>query len=416
MSRASPPALRTNRDRLWESLTRMAQIGALPGGGCCRLALSEEDGRARRQFAAWCEELNCVVSCDAVGNLYALRQGVEADLPVIATGSHLDTQPHGGRFDGVYGVMAALEVLRCLNDANVRTRRGVLAVVWTNEEGVRFAPPLAGSQAFCGRVAPQTVLNARTRDGTRVADDLIRLGQAGEETPGARRFECFLEAHIEQGPVLEAQAKTIGVVTQIQGIRAFRAQLTGEDGHAGTVPLSSRRDALVCAAEMIVRLRQMALEADPITRMTVGSLEVSPNAMSTIPGSVTFTIDLRHPAADTLSRVAARLQEELQSISARHGVIGQIQPIMASPPIRFDESLVGLVEACAARLGHSSMRMVSGAFHDAGFISGIAPTAMIFVPCAKGISHNEQESAEPADLAAGADVLLSAVLARAEAL
>lgn len=412
----TPSVRRVDRDRLWETLTRIAQIGALPGGGCCRLALTDEDGRARRQLADWCEELNCMVSYDAVGNVYALRPGADPDLPVVATGSHLDTQPHGGRFDGVYGVMAALEVLRCLNDADVRTRRGVLLVVWTNEEGVRFAPPLAGSQAFCGRVAPEVILNARTRDGTRVGDDLTRLGQLGEDAPGSRRFDCFLEAHIEQGPVLEAQAKTIGVVTHIQGIRAFRVHLKGEDGHAGTVPLSSRRDALVCAAEMIVRLRQIALQTDPSIKMTVGSLDVSPNAMSTIPGAVVFTIDLRHPATDTLNEITACLQGELQAVSARHGVMAQIEPILDSPPICFDQSLVQLVQACADRQGHSSMRIVSGAFHDAGFVSQIAPTAMIFVPCARGISHNEQESATPEDLAAGADVLLDAVLSRAIAL
>lgn len=408
-----PPAFRTNRDRLWGTLMQVGRIGALPGGGCCRLSLTEADGEARRLFMTWCEEAGCTISFDRVGNIYALRPGTEPDLPVVATGSHLDTQPHGGKFDGIYGVMAALEVLRTLNEQRLQTRRGVLAIVWTNEEGVRFSPPLAGSQAFTNRISAEAVLEAPTRDGSTVRDDLLRLGQLGDEVPGSRRFDSFFEAHIEQGPILEADSKTIGVVTHIQGMRAYRVGLAGEDGHAGTVPLEHRRDALLCAAEMIVRLRQLALEIDPQTKLTVGRLDVSPNSLSTIPGAVSFTIDLRHPDLETLGKLDACLCNELPAIGTRHRVEVDLQRVMESAPVPFNEALVETVQRCADRLGFSSRKMLSGAFHDAGFISKVAPTAMIFVPCERGISHNERENADPADLAAGTDVLLGAILERA---
>lgn len=405
------PAIYVNQERLWHAHLEIAKIGALPNGGCRRLALSEEDKAGRDLFVSWCEESGCRVEVDQVGNIYARRAGKNPDLPAIATGSHLDTQPHGGRFDGIYGVLAGLEVVRSLNDANVETQAPFDIVVWTNEEGARFSPPLTGSSAFVGNFDVEFVHNIKTRDQTRVGDDLANIGYLGELRPGARQFDSFFEAHIEQGPVLESADRAIGVVTAVQGIRWLYVKVDGTDSHAGTVPMNMRRDALAGAARMIARINDLVAD-DPNIRLTVGQLNVSPNSGSTIPGHVNFNVDLRHPVQETLDHFDAAITSGMAEIAQKLKLGFSIETKIDAPPIDFDDEIVGLIESSSVRLGYKYMKMISGAGHDAMNIATKYPTAMVFVPCKDGISHNETEYATPQDLAAGTNVLLNAMIAR----
>lgn len=402
-----------NEGRLWQSLMKMGQIGGLPHGGCCRAALSVEDKAGRDLFVHWCREAGCTITFDQVGNIYARRAGRNAIHPAVATGSHLDTQPHGGKFDGVYGVLAGLEVVRALNDAQVATGAPIDVIVWTNEEGVRFSPPLAGSSAFAGAADVATIHAARTLDGTTVRQDLESIGYLGQERPGERKLDSFVEAHIEQGPVLEAERRTIGIVTQIQGIRWLEVTVTGMDSHAGTTPMSRRRDALLGAAEMVTTLNRIAREQDEWARLTNGRFGVEPNSGATIPGRVVFNCDLRHPDAAILEALDGRMQTAMRAIAGRSGLDIAIERVMDKPPVHFSGELVDTVRNAARRCGYPSMDMLSGAGHDAMNVARVAPTAMIFVPCKEGLSHNEAESATPADLAAGAHTLLHTLLARA---
>jgi len=402
-----------DQPRLWNSLMSMGELGGLPGGGCCRLALSAEDGAGRDLFVTWAREAGCEIAIDEVGNIYARRPGRMENAPAVATGSHLDTQPHGGKFDGIYGVLAGLEVVRALNDANVVTERPIDVIVWTNEEAARFLPPLTGSSTFAGVHSSAFVHAIETVDGTRVGDDLRAIGYLGDEVPGSRALDSFFEAHIEQGPILEAESKTIGVVTQVQGLRFFAVSVVGEDGHGGTLPMTARRDAMTGAARMIVALDDLARGTDGAVRMTVGSLQVYPNSGSTVPGAVDFTIDLRHPDAATLEQLEGTFRAMLADIATRAKLEVDITLKMVKQPIHFDPDIQASIARSAEALGFPSRAILSGAGHDAMNLATLVPTGMIFIPCAGGISHNERESAEPADLAAGAGVLLRAMLERA---
>jgi N-carbamoyl-L-amino-acid hydrolase len=402
-----------NEARLWSTMMEMGEIGALPHGGCCRAALSADDRAGRDLFVRWSREAGCEVTWDQVGNIYARRPGADLVRPAVGTGSHLDTQPHGGKFDGIYGVLAGLEVVRALNDAGVRTQAPLDVIVWTNEEGVRFSPPLGGSSAFAGTADVATIQSARTLDGTTVLEDLVATGYLGTEVPGSRTLDCFVEAHIEQGPILEAEGKTIGIVTQIQGIRWSKVFLTGMDSHAGTTPMNRRRDALLGAAEMVVALNRIAVAQDAFARLTVGRIEVEPNSGATIPGKVAFIFDLRHPDAATLDDLDARMQATIREIAARGGLEVDIQRTINKPPVHFSGALLETTRVATAHCGYSSMDMLSGAGHDAMNVAKVAPTGMIFVPCRNGLSHNEAEFATSAHLAAGAQVLLHTLLARA---
>ena len=405
--------IRVNENRLWRSLMDMATVGALPNGGCCRAALSAEDKAGRDLFVGWCRDAGCEVTFDHVGNIYARRFGHNPTRPAVATGSHLDTQPHGGKFDGIYGVLAGLEVVRALNDAGVETEAPIDVIVWTNEEGVRFSPPLAGSSAFAGVADVAKIHDAITLDGTTVRQDLESTGYLGTERPGERKLDCFVEAHIEQGPILEAEGKTIGIVTQIQGMRWATVKVTGMDSHAGTTPMNLRRDALLGAAEMVMALNHIAREQDEWARLTVGRIVVEPNSGATIPGKVTFVCDLRHPDAATLDDLDRRMQEAMREIAQRGRLEIEIQRTIDKPPVHFAGDLIDTVRDAARRCGYPSMDILSGAGHDAMNVARVAPTAMIFVPCKDGLSHNEAESATPVDLAAGANTLLHTLVARA---
>jgi N-carbamoyl-L-amino-acid hydrolase len=402
-----------NEGRLWKSLMDMGRVGALPHGGCCRTALSADDKEGRDLFVGWCREAGCEVSFDAIGNIFARRRGRDAGRAAVATGSHLDTQPHGGKFDGIYGVLAGLEVVRALNDTKVETAAPIEVVVWTNEEGVRWGPPLAGSSVFAGNVDLAKVHATRTQDGTTVREDLEATGYLGREAPGARKFDCFVEAHIEQGPILEAQGRPIGVVTRVVGLRWLKITVTGMDGHAGTTPMDCRRDALQGAAEMVLALNRIAREQDEWARLTNGRFDIEPHSGATIPGRVVFICDLRHPEGAVLDTLEARMKEAMQAIAQARGLEVEIQRVMEKPPVQFDEKVVGTIRETARRLGYASLDMLSGAGHDAMNVARVAPAGMIFVPCKDGISHNEAESAEPAHLAAGAHMLLHTLLARA---
>lgn len=401
--------VRVDEERLWESLMAMARFGATPGGGSCRLALSDEDRRARDCFVAWCRAAGCVVSVDRMGNLFARRGGRDVARPPVVAGSHLDTQPHGGKFDGVYGVLAGLEVIRTLNDHAIETRAPVEVAVWTNEEGVRFAPAMLASGVFAGVFDLEYGLSRADASGTTVGEELARIGYAGDNACGGRPLGAFFEAHIEQGPILEREGKTIGVVLGGQGVLWYDVAVTGEDAHAGSTPMAGRRDALVGAAAMITSVREMASRV-PGAVATVGSLRVEPDSRNTIPGAVRFTLDLRHFEAARLEDLGRRSQEACTELARAEGLEVELEDVWHQPPVEFDPGCIRAVREAAEKLGLSHRDIVSGAGHDAFLISRVAPSGMIFVPCAGGRSHNEAESATAPDLAAGCDVLLHAMM------
>ena len=398
--------------RLWDSLMAMAEIGATPGGGSGRLALTDLDRQARDLFVDWCEAAGCQVRIDRMGNIFARRAGTDDTLPPVMTGSHLDTQPLGGRFDGVYGVLAGLEVVRALNDAGVATRAPLDVVVWTDEEGARFKAGIMGSGVFAGLQDLEAALANPDGDGRTMGQELERIGYAGT-APVGTPVAAFLEAHIEQGPRLEAEGKTIGVVLGGQGQRCFRVTVTGAEGHAGTLPMDRRRDALLGAARMIDAVNAVAFRHDPHPVITVGRLEVRPNSPNTVPGQAVFTIDSRHPDDHALAAVAEDLRGVCARVAADAGLDLAIEPTTERTAVAFDGELVADLRAAAEQLGLAQRDITSGAGHDACNLVGVAPTAMIFVPCEGGISHNEAENAKPEDLAAGCEVLLQVLVARA---
>lgn len=391
----------------------MAKIGATPKGGSRRVALSDEDKQGRDCFVEWCRQAGCEITLDNMGNIFARREGEDEKLPSVAAGSHLDTQPHGGKFDGVYGVLAGLEVIRALNDHDLKTQTPIEAVVWTNEEGARFAPAMLASAVFAGVFDLEYGLSRKDLDGHTVGEELKRIGYVGTENCGDRVFGSFFEAHIEQGPILEREQKTIGVVLGGQGSRWFDVVVRGRDAHAGSTPMPGRRDALVASAAMITAIQQLAHDHPPHAVSTVGQLQVSPNSRNTIPGEVEFTIDVRHFDEDTLRMLGQECRRRCQALAQKHGVDVDVTEIWHQPPVHFDSGCISSVRAAAQALGFENRDIVSGAGHDSFLISKVAPTGMIFVPCAGGISHNEAESATKQDIAAGCDVLLHAMLDRA---
>ena len=407
--------IRVDGARLWDSLMEMGRIGATPKGGVGRLALTDLDKQARDLFVRWCEAAGCAIRVDRMGNIFARRAGTDDGLAPVMTGSHLDSQPLGGRFDGAYGVLAGLEVVRALNDAGVATRAPLDVVAWTDEEGARFKAGMMGSGVFAGLQDLEAALANPDPDGRTMGAELARIGYAGAEPVGGMEIAAFFEAHIEQGPVLEAEGIPVGVVLGGQGQRCFRVTVTGEEGHAGTLPMDRRKDALLGAARMIAALNGVAFAHEPHPVITVGALQVRPNSPNTIPGQAVFTIDSRHPDDDTLATVAADMRAACEGIAAEAGLEVAVEPTSARGSVAFDAGCVAAVRAAAERLGTPHRDIYSGAGHDACNLALIAPTAMIFVPCEKGISHNEAENAKPEDLAAGCDVLLQVMVERAGA-
>ena len=408
-------SLRVNGARLWDSLMTLAEIGATPKGGVRRLALTDADRQGRDLVVRWCREAGLAVSVDRIGNIFARRAGTDASrLPVIA-GSHIDTQPSGGKFDGNYGVLAALEVIRCLDEHGVTTAAPLELAVWTNEEGTRFQPVMMGSGAFAGVFDLDVVLGRSDLEGKRVGDELRRIGYAGTEPCGARPVGAYFEAHIEQGPILENTGTTIGVVTGVMGLRWLQVTATGQDSHAGPTPMNLRRDALLAAARVVDRVHGIAVSHAPHGRGTVGYLQVKPNSINVVPGEVVFSIDIRHATAEGLDAMEAAVRAACEEIAHESGTTLSLADISRFAPTRFDPFMVEAVRKAAQGLALSHMEVVSGAGHDAVYLAQVAPTAMIFVPCEGGISHNEVENARPEDLEAGCNVLLHALLARANA-
>ncbi|WP_299202756.1 Zn-dependent hydrolase [uncultured Amphritea sp.] len=402
----------TNQQRLWDSLMQMGEIGGTEKGGCCRLALTDLDKQARDLFTQWCEEAGCTVRVDKMGNVFARRPGKNNDLPPVVMGSHIDTQPTGGKFDGVYGVLSGLEVIRTLNDHNIETDHPVEASIWTNEEGSRFAPAMVASGVFAGVFDLEYGLSRADLDGKTMGEELQRIGYAGEHEVGSP-VKAFFEAHIEQGPILEEEETTIGVVTDAQGQRWYEVTLTGQEAHAGPTPMLRRKDALLGAARIIDEVNRIGLSNQPNACSTVGLLQVFPNSRNVIPGEVFFTIDFRHPNDDVLSKMDAELREVTAKIADQIGLKMKFEQIWYSPPVPFDKGCVDSVRQAATDAGYSHRDIVSGAGHDACYIARVAPTGMVFVPCENGISHNEEENAKPEDLHAGCNVLFQAVLNQA---
>lgn len=391
----------------------LAQIGATEKGGVCRLALTDLDRAARDLFVRWCREAGCTVSVDPIGNIFARRPGRDPKRPPVLAGSHLDSQPTGGKFDGAYGVMAGLEVIRTLNDRGIATDAPVEVVAWTNEEGARFSPAMIGSGVYAGVFTLEEALAKADVDGKVFGDELKRIGYAGPASLAGRPVAAYFEAHIEQGPILEAEKKTIGVVTGAQGQRWYEVTVTGQEAHAGPTPMPRRRDALVGAARMVEAVHRLGHRYAPDACATVGFVQVSPNSRNTIPGRVFLTVDLRHPQDDVLTAMDRALKDECRHIAAAAGLDVAVKDFWCFPPTPFHAACVAAVRAAASRLGHAHRDIVSGAGHDAVYMARVAPTAMIFVPCKDGLSHNEGEDARPADLEAGCNVLLHAVLERA---
>ena len=405
--------LRIDGDRLWDSLAEMARIGATDKGGVNRQALTALDREARDLFRAWCEAAGCSVRIDGLGNIFARRPGADDTLAPVMCGSHLDTQPTGGRFDGALGVLAGLEVVRTLNDLGYETARPIEVAVWTNEEGCRFAPATGGSMAFAGLIDADAILTRSDRNGTSLGDALDEIGYRGEDGIGGREVAAFFELHIEQGPILERAEKTIGVVRGAQGQHWYDVRLTGREAHAGPTPMDARHDALLGAARLVDAVNRIALAHQPGACATVGQLDVAPNSRNTIPGGVFLTVDLRHPDDGALAAMMAEFRADAAAIADAIGLGLDIRDAMVLPAVAFDAACVGAVAAGAGAAGLGHMEIVSGAGHDACNIAHIAPTGMIFIPCADGISHNEAESATKEDCAAGCEVLLHAVIERA---
>ena len=403
----TPP--RVDGVRLWRSLMDLARIGATPKGGVCRLALTALDGEARDLFVRWAREAGCSVRVDAIGNIFARRAGRDDARPPVMTGSHIDTQPTGGKFDGNYGVLAGLEVMRSLNDAGIVTEAPLEVAVWTNEEGSRFVPVMMGSGVFAGAFTLEHALTQCDSQGVSVSEALTAIGYAGAAgaTPSV---SAYFEAHIEQGPVLEAHDRVIGVVSGALGQRWYDVTVQGMEAHAGPTPMALRRDALLTASALVAEVNRIALDNAPHGRGTVGVLEVFPASRNVIPGSVRMTVDLR--AAD--DAVLLQMDTALRAACERLGTAGRtpvaVEQVVYFPPQPFDPALVEGVQHDAQALGYAAMAVVSGAGHDAVYLARLAPTAMIFVPCADGISHNEIEDARPEHLEAGCNVLLHGML------
>jgi N-carbamoyl-L-amino-acid hydrolase len=406
--------VRVNGQRLWDSLMEMGEIGGTPKGGCKRLTLTDLDKQGRELFRRWCEKEGCKVEVDEMGNMFATRPGVENDLPPVLMGSHLDTQPTGGKFDGVLGVLGAVEVIRSLNDLKIKTRRPVVVANWTNEEGSRFAPAMVSSGVFAGAYTKEFAYSRTDADGLTLGAELKRIGFIGDKPVGGWPIHASFELHIEQGPILEDESIEIGVVTHGQGQRWYEIRLTGFESHAGSTPMARRKDALLGAARIVELVNKIGLSKAPLAMATVGMLNPYPNSRNVIPGEVFMTCEFRHPQDATLAEMDAALKAGVEEIVARNGLTYDLKQVFDYPAVPFDETCVSAVRDAAKHLGYTHRDIVSGAGHDACYLARVCPTSMIFTPCVDGVSHNELEDIKPEWSTAGANVLMHAVLEKAE--
>ncbi|MEM8693916.1 MAG: Zn-dependent hydrolase [Pseudomonadota bacterium] len=406
--------MRVNADRLWDSLMDMAKIGPGIAGGNNRQTLTDEDAEGRKLFKSWCEAAGCSMGLDQMGNMFAERAGTDPDALPVYVGSHLDTQPTGGKYDGVLGVLGGVEILRTLNDLDVKTKHPIVVTNFTNEEGTRYAPAMLSSGVFAGIHSQDWAYDRTDAEGKRFGDELTRIGWKGEEEVGARKMHAFFELHIEQGPILESEKKDIGVVTHGQGLSWTQVTLTGKDSHTGSTPMPMRRNAGLGMARLLEKVDEIALSQAPHAVGAAGHIDVFPNSRNVIPGRVVFTVDFRSPDLRVIEDMEARLRVEGQRIADAMGLQIAFEKVGGFDPVEFDAGCVGAVRNAAERLGYSHQNIISGAGHDACWINQVAPTAMVMCPCVDGLSHNEAEEITKDWAKAGADVLMHAVVETAE--
>lgn len=402
--------LTINGDRLWDSLMEMAQIGPGVAGGNNRQTVTDEDGEGRALFQRWCEAAGCSMGLDQMGNMFARREGTDPDALPVYVGSHLDTQPTGGKYDGVLGVLGGLEIIRTLNDLDIKTRHPIVVTNWTNEEGTRFAPAMLASGVFAGVHTQDWAYDREDHDGKKFGDELERIGWKGEEEVGARKMHAFFELHIEQGPILEAEGKDIGVVTHGQGLSWTQVTVTGKESHTGSTPMPMRKNAGLGMARILEKVDEIAWSHKPDAVGAAGHIEVFPNSRNVIPGKAVFTVDFRSPELSVIEDMEARLRTEAQAICDDMGLSVEFEKVGGFDPVTFDEGCVTAVRSAAERLGYSHRDIISGAGHDACWINRVAPTAMVMCPCVDGLSHNEAEEISKDWAKAGADVLFHAVV------
>ena len=406
--------LRINADRLWDSLMDMAKIGPGIAGGNNRQTLTDEDGEGRKLFQRWCEEAGLTMAVDTMGNMFMTRPGTDPDALPVYVGSHLDTQPTGGKYDGVLGVLGGLEIVRTLNDLDIKTKHPIVVVNWTNEEGTRFAPAMLASGVFAGVHDLEWAYDRRDADGKRFGDELERIGWKGEEKVGERKIKALFELHIEQGPILEAEGKDIGVVTHGQGLSWTQVTVTGKESHTGSTPMPMRKNAGLGMARILQLVDEIAWSHKPHAVGAAGHIDVYPNSRNVIPGKAVFTVDFRSPELAVIQDMERRLEEGAKKICREMGLEVELEKVGGFDPVEFDKDCVATVRAAAERLGYSHRDIISGAGHDACWISRVAPTAMVMCPCVDGLSHNEAEEIFPEWAKAGADVLFHAVVETAE--
>lgn len=406
--------LKINGDRLWDSLMEMAKIGPGIAGGNNRQTVTDDDARGRALFRQWCLDAGCTMGLDQMGTMFARREGTDPDALPVYVGSHLDTQPTGGKYDGVLGVLGGLEILRSLNDLGIRTKHPIVVTNFTNEEGTRFAPAMLASGVFAGMHTQDWAYDRTDADGKTFGDELTRIGWKGDEIVGDRKMHAFFELHIEQGPILEAEGKDIGVVTHGQGLWWLEVTLTGKDAHTGSTPMNMRVNAGLGMARITELVHTIAMDNQPGAVGAIGHCDVYPNSRNVIPGKVVFTIDFRSPDQDKLDGMKARLEAEAPKITEELGLDMSIESVGHFDPVTFDEACVSAVRDAAERLGYSHQNLISGAGHDACWINRVAPTAMVMCPCVDGLSHNEAEDISEEWAAAGTNVLFHAVVETAE--
>ena len=406
--------LRINGDRLWDSLIEMAEIGPGVAGGNNRQTLTDEDGVGRALFQKWCEAEGCEMGLDSMGNMFATRAGEDPDALPVYVGSHLDTQPTGGKYDGVLGVLSGLELVRTMNELGVKTKHPIVVTNWTNEEGTRYAPAMLSSGVFAGVLEEDWAKDRVDAEGKRFGDELKRIGWEGDEPVGTRKMHAMFELHIEQGPILEAEGKDIGVVTHGQGLSWTQVTIIGKDAHTGSTPMPLRKNAGLGMARVLEKVDEIALSHAPHAVGAAGHIEVFPNSRNVIPGRVAFTVDLRSPNLAVIEDMEARLAVEVEKICLGMGLTYELEKVGGFDPVTFDETCVAAVRNAAERLGYSHLNIISGAGHDACWINKVAPTAMIMCPCVDGLSHNEAEDISKEWATAGADVLMHAVLETAQ--
>ena len=406
--------LKINPDRLWDSLVEMAKVGPGVAGGNNRQTLTDEDAEGRALFQKWCEDAGCSMGLDQMGNMFARREGTDPDALPVYVGSHLDTQPTGGKYDGVLGVLAGLEIIRTLNDLGVKTKHPIVATNFTNEEGTRYAPAMLSSGVFAGIHTQDWAYDRVDAEGKTFGDELKRIGWRGEEETGARKMHAFFELHIEQGPILEAEGKDIGVVTHGQGLSWTQVTVTGKDSHTGSTPMPLRKNAGLGMARILEKVEEIAWSHAPHAVGAAGHIDVYPNSRNVIPGKVVFTVDFRSPELAVIEDMETRLRVEGQKIADDMGMEIAFEKVGGFDPVAFDEGCVSAVREAAERLGYSHMNLISGAGHDACWINRVTPTAMVMCPCVDGLSHNEAEEISKDWAMAGTDVLMHAVVETAE--